>query len=85
MRARKLTSRACPAHKVPMEEGREGGMGAIKLAGAVLGLAALPGCITVNAPDKPIVIELNINIQQEVLYRIASDVESTIQDNADIF
>jgi hypothetical protein len=27
----------------------------------------------VNAPDKPIVIELNINIEQEVVYRLAAD------------
>ena len=35
---------------------------------AMLGtLAILPGCITVNAPEEPIVIELNVNIRQEVI------------------
>jgi hypothetical protein len=39
----------------------------------------------VNAPDKPIVIELNINIKQEVVYRLAADAGNTIKDNPDIF
>jgi hypothetical protein len=53
--------------------------------------AALPlalmmgGCITVKAPDKPIVIELNINIKQEVIYRLAADAAQTIDKNAEIF
>jgi len=46
---------------------------------------ALGGCISVNAPDKPIVIELNINIRQEVIYRLAEDAGNTIEQNSDIF
>lgn len=46
---------------------------------------ALGGCISVNAPDKPIVIELNINITQEVVYRLAADAGNTIKDNPGIF
>ncbi len=37
------------------------------------------------APDQPIVIELNINIRQEVIYRLAEDAANTIDENADIF
>ena len=48
-------------------------------------LAALAGCINVAAPDEPIVIELNINIRQEVIYRLAEDAANTIEDNEDIF
>lgn len=48
-------------------------------------MAALSGCITVSAPDKPIVIELNINIKQEVIYRLAADAGKTIDSNKDIF
>jgi hypothetical protein len=57
------------------------------LAGTVLmaGMLALPGCITVNAPEDKIVIELNINITQEVIYRLAADAGDTIEENADIF
>ncbi|MXO56749.1 YnbE family lipoprotein [Altererythrobacter gangjinensis] len=54
---------------------------AILLAGSL----ALAGCINVNAPSEPIVIELNINIRQEVIYRLAEDAGNTIEENADIF
>ena len=55
---------------------------------AVVGMGcavALSGCISVNASDKPIVIELNINIKQEVIYRLAADAKNTIEANPDIF
>ena len=51
----------------------------------VLGAMMLGGCISVKAPDKPIVIELNINIRQEVVYRLAQDAKNTIKDNPGIF
>ncbi len=51
-------------------------------AGTITGLT---GCINVAAPDEPIVIELNINIRQEVIYRLAEDAANTIDENADIF
>lgn len=54
---------------------------AVPLLGAVL----LGGCISVKAPDKPIVIELNINIRQDVVYRLAEDAEKTIDSNPGIF
>ena len=46
---------------------------------------ALGGCVSVTAPDKPIVIELNINIKQEVVYRLAADAANTIDQNPDVF
>lgn len=52
---------------------------------AILGSSVLSGCITVNAPTEPIVIELNINITAEVIYRLAEDAGNTIDENADIF
>ncbi len=52
---------------------------------AVVWATALAGCISVNTPDKPIVIELNINIKQEVIYRLAADAGKTIDTNKDIF
>jgi len=51
----------------------------------MLGVAVLGGCVSVNAPDKPIVIELNINIRQEVIYRLAAEAGNTIEDNPEIF
>ena len=57
-----------------------------KLATAlVLGAGLLGGCIQISAPSEPIVIELNINITQEVVYRLAADAGNTIEENADIF
>ena len=38
--------------------------------------AALGGCVTVSAPDKPIVIQLDINIRAEVLYALAEDAKN---------
>ena len=65
---------------------RAGGWRSIRLPEILmLGLAALGGCVSVNAPDKPIVIELNINIRQEVIYRLATDANNTIENNPEIF
>lgn len=47
--------------------------------------ALLSGCINVAAPEDPIVIELNINIRQEVIYRLAADAANTIEEYEDIF
>lgn len=49
------------------------------------GAGAMSGCINVAAPDEPIVIELNINIRQEVIYRLAEDAANTVDANEDIF
>ena len=57
----------------------------VKEVDAMGGAMALSGCISVNAPDKPIVIELNINIKQEVIYRLAADAGNTIEANPEIF
>ena len=46
---------------------------------------ALAGCVTVNAPDKAIVIELNINIKHELIVELAKDAEKTIDEHKDIF
>lgn len=66
---------------------RSGMVQAASKKGLMLIAAALTltGCISVNAPDKPIVIELNINIKQEVVYRLAADAGNTIKDNPNIF
>lgn len=45
----------------------------------------LAGCVQIETPDKPIEINLNINIRQEVVYRIDGDVKKRIEQNSDIF
>jgi hypothetical protein len=58
-----------------------------RLAAAVVmgGVMALSACISVNAPDKPIVIELNINIKHELIVQLAQDAEKTMDEHKDIF
>lgn len=89
MKIRQLTNRAPLATTMAMDcmqgKRRPGRRCASALAVLVGGAVALGGCVSVNAPDKPIVIELNINIKQEVVYRLAADAGNTIQDNPDIF
>lgn len=43
------------------------------------------GCVSVTAPDKPIVINLNIKITQEVVYRLDGKAKALIESNAGIF
>jgi hypothetical protein len=71
--------------QVGQEAGRSGRRTLIATAMVLAGATTLAGCISVNAPDKPIVIELNINIKQEVIYRLAEDVKQNIEANPDIF
>ena len=54
------------------------------IAGAVLAVP-LTGCVTVETPDKPIEINLNVEIRQEVLVRLQQDAQQLIQQNPDAF
>ena len=45
----------------------------------------LSGCVTVKAPDKPIEINLNINVKQEVVVSLKKDAEDFIANNPDLF
>ena len=54
------------------------------VAGAALAVP-LTGCITVESPDKPIEINLNVDIRQEVLVRLQQDAQQLIQQNPDAF
>jgi hypothetical protein len=50
-----------------------------------LALAACQPTVRVEAPDKPIVINLNVKIEQEVRVKIDRDVEELLKSNPDIF
>jgi hypothetical protein len=54
------------------------------IAGAVLAFP-LTSCVTVRPPDKPIEINLNVDIRQEVLVRLQQDAQQLIQQNPDAF
>ena len=56
------------------------GMAKVRAGWALAPIALLGGCINLAAPDKPIVIELNINIRQEVIYMLAEDSAETIEE-----
>ncbi|WP_420142229.1 YnbE family lipoprotein [Sphingomonas sp.] len=51
------------------------------------GLVMMPlaGCVTVKAPDKPIEINLNINVKQEVVVSLKKDAEDFITNNPELF
>jgi hypothetical protein len=51
----------------------------------MVGASALAGCIQIDTPDKPIEINLNINIRQEVVYRLDGDAKKLIEQNSEIF
>ena len=59
-----------------------------RLTTAASALALLPltaSCVTVRPPDKPIEINLNVKIEQEVLVRLQRDVDQLIRSNPDVF
>lgn len=47
--------------------------------------ALLGGCVQVSTPDKPIEINLNINIKQEIVYKLDGDAKKLIEENSGIF
>ena len=55
------------------------------VAAAAVLLLPLGGCISVKTPDKPIEINLNVNIKQAVVVRLQRDVETLINQNPDAF
>jgi hypothetical protein len=56
-------------------------------ASIIAAALALPlsSCVTVKAPDKPIEINLNVDIKQEVLVRLQQDVQRMIEQNPQAF
>lgn len=57
------------------------------LAACVILAATLAACATVKveAPDKPIEINLNVKIEQEVRVKLDREIEELIEGNPDIF
>ena len=58
---------------------------ALRLLCATALAVPLASCITVKAPEKPIEINLNVDIRQEVLVRLQQDVQQLIRQNPDAF
>ncbi|MEY4159851.1 MAG: hypothetical protein RLZZ136_472 [Pseudomonadota bacterium] len=87
MKHRELTG-IVPAARNPLMESschgiwRASRIGLVAIAATTL---LLGGCVSINAPDKPIVIELNISITQDVAVRLEQDAEKTIDAHKDVF
>ncbi len=47
--------------------------------------ATLGGCINVSAPEKPIQINLNISVTQQVVYRLDGEAKALIDKQPGIF
>ena len=59
-----------------------------KLTAFIVTAAILTGCsptVQLQAPDKPIEINLNVNIEHRVKVEIDKDVRQTINQRKDIF
>ena len=67
----------------------ETGAGLTTVRRTIIGLVAAPallaGCVQLKAPDKPIEINLNVNIRQEVVVRLEKDVQDLIKKNPGAF
>ena len=61
----------------------QGAIGRFLLLAPVL--VSTAGCVQVSAPEKPIEINLNINIKQEVVVRLQQDVRELIDKNPGVF
>lgn len=57
----------------------------MKRAAILTGLLGLSACINVQAPEKPIEINLNVNIRQEVVVKLQKDAEDLITSNPELF
>ena len=55
------------------------------LLGALLALAACQHKVQIEAPKEPIVINLNVKIEQEVRVKVEEDVEELFVTNKEIF
>jgi len=63
----------------------QGAMRRVKILLAAPVALSSAGCVQVAAPDKPIEINLNINIRQEVVVRLQQDVRDLIKENPGVF
>ena len=78
MTEHRLTARAKTANRDVMK-------GTLYSVLCAICLSAVSGCVQVAAPDKPIEINLNIKIDQNVALRIEGAVNDAIAENAEIF
>ena len=70
-------------------EDRDESTSAMRLLGRFLTVgiapALLTGCVQESAPERPIEINLNINIRQEVVVRLRDDARELIESQRGVF
>lgn len=54
------------------------------LAGAAMLMACTP-TVRIEAPDKPIEINMNVNIKHEILVKVEKEVEKLFDENKGLF
>lgn len=59
--------------------------GGALMAMLAVGLSACSPQVKIQAPDKPIVINLNVKIEQEVRIKIEKDIDDLFRTNKDLF
>lgn len=62
-----------------------GRVGRGALFAVALVLVACEPTVKIQAPDKPIVINLNVKIEQEVRIRVERDIDDLLRENDDLF
>jgi hypothetical protein len=71
------------------QENRDASRSAMRRLGKIMVAGVAPvllsGCVQVSAPERPIEINLNIRIRQEVVVRLQEDVRELIQQNPGVF
>ncbi len=53
------------------------------LGAATAAAACIP--VQIQAPDRPIEVNLNVNIRQEVIVRLEGDARELLNENSDLF
>ncbi|PIW31182.1 MAG: YnbE family lipoprotein [Rhodospirillales bacterium CG15_BIG_FIL_POST_REV_8_21_14_020_66_15] len=70
----------------PRRTRRVGALPLGAVLGAALGVtAACQPTVQVAAPEKPIVINLNVKIEHEVRVKLEKDVDNLLKKNSDLF
>lgn len=73
-----MSNKRSAAFSLPTGRGRPTGIALFALA-ALLAAACTP-TVKVEAPDKPIEINMNVNIKHEILVKVEKEVEAMFED-----
>ncbi|OIO72955.1 MAG: YnbE family lipoprotein [Zetaproteobacteria bacterium CG_4_9_14_3_um_filter_49_83] len=58
---------------------------AVLLLATLASLSACNPTVTVQAPDKPITINMNIKIEHEIRVKVEKDLENVLSDNSGLY